>query len=193
MNLTLADVLPIATFVAQRPRLEAEVMATKALRRLAVGNHMTLLFENRATCLWQIQEMCRVEQITAVAAVQHELDTYNALLPTQGDLSATLLIEVEDPTERASVLGRLVGLHRSVSLNLAGQTPAPARFDGEQFDEVRVSSVQFVRIALSRSHVAALRDLGVPATLAIDHPAYPVCVALPLTLRAALVEDLLTV
>ncbi len=192
MNLTLADVLPIAAFVAQRPRLEAEVMGAKGLRRLAVGNHMTLLFENRATCLWQIQEMCRVETITGADAVQHELDTYNALLPTPSDLSATLLIEVEDPVERASLLARLVGLQDCVWLRLAGQSPAPGRFDGEQFNEARVSSVQFVRFALTSSHIAALRDLGVPATLAIDHSAYPIGVTLPLTLRAALVDDLLS-
>lgn len=188
--LTLADVLPIPAFLAQRRKLEAEVVAAKTVRRLAVGPQMTWLFENRATCLWQVQEMCRVENITAAAAVQHELDTYNALLPSPAELSATLLIEIDDPAERAVKLRELLGLHEHVRLTFPGAGDAPARFDGAQFDGERVSSVQFVRFPLSSSQIEALRDLGRPATLSVTHPAYPVSTPLPLTLRAALVEDL---
>lgn len=188
--LTLADVLPTPEFVAQRRKLEAEVVAAKGVRRLAAGPDMTWLFENRATCLWQVQEMCRVEHITAPAAIQHELDTYNALLPTASELSATLLIEIDDPAERAEKLRALLGLHEHVRLTFAGAPDAPARFDEEQFNTERLSSVQFVRFPLTSSQIEALRDLGRPATLAITHPAYPVSTALPLTLRAALVEDL---
>lgn len=188
--LTLADVLPNAEFVAQRRRLETAVVAAKGLRRLSTGPSMTWLFENRDTCLWQVQEMCRVEHITAPAAIQHELDTYNALLPSPTSLSATLLIEIDDPEERAVKLRQLLGLHEAVALQFPGLPDAPARFDAEQFNTERVSAVQFVRFPLTSSQIAALRDLARPATLAITHPAYSVSTPLPLTLRAALVDDL---
>lgn len=190
MTLTLTDLLPNDTFVVQRRRLEAGVLQAKGVRRLALGTNMTLLFENHATCLWQVQEMCRVEGITAPAAIQHELDTYNALLPGPAELSATLLIAVDDPAARSAFLHQLVGLHHAVALQLDGEPPAPARFDGEQFNAVRVSAVQFLRIALTASQIVALRDLGRSATLACTHPAYAVASPLPLTLRAALAEDL---
>ncbi|HNC97971.1 MAG TPA: DUF3501 family protein, partial [Myxococcota bacterium] len=89
-----------AEFVGQRPRLEQQQMLIKEQRRLKLGDAMVLLFENQATVAWQVQEMCRVENITADAAIQHELDTYNALLPGHSELSATLLIGFADPEER---------------------------------------------------------------------------------------------
>lgn len=192
MKLLASELLSNEEFVLQRRRLEADVVAAKSVRRLAVGPNMTLLFENRATCLWQVQEMCRVEWITAPGAVQHELDTYSALLPGPRELSATLMIEYDEPTERGVMLRRLLGLHEAMALEFPGLPNAPARFDGEQFNEDRVSSVQFLRIALSGAQFGALRDLGQPAALVVNHPAYAVNVQLPRTLRAALVDDILS-
>ncbi|GDX80674.1 fructose-bisphosphate aldolase [Deltaproteobacteria bacterium] len=192
MKLLASELLSNEEFVLQRRRLEADVVAAKNVRRLAVGPNMTLLFENRATCLWQVQEMCRVEWITAPAAVQHELDTYSALLPGPRELSATLMIEYDEPNERSTMLRRLRGLHDAFFLEFPGLPDAPARFDGEQFNEERVSSVQFTRFALTSAQIGALRDLGLPAALVVRHPAYTVNVPLPRTLRAALVDDLLS-
>lgn len=187
--LTQADVLDRAAFAAVRPQREREILQIKAVRRLAVGPNMTWLFENRATAWWQVQEMCRVEGIDAPDAIQHELDTYNALVPNRAALSTTLLIEVEDPAERAVLLARLVGLHERVALRL-GDTVSRAQFDAAQFEEERISSVQFVRFPLDETSLRALGDLSIPAALQIDHPAYPVRTPLPLALRAALIEDL---
>ncbi len=192
MKLLASELLSTEEFVLHRRRLEADVLAAKNVRRLAVGPNMTLLFENRATCLWQVQEMCRVEWITAPTAVQHELDTYSALLPSPEELSATLLIEYDEPAERATMLRRLLGVDHCFALTFPGLPDAPARFDGEQFNDERVSSVQFIRFPLTPSQIATLRDLGLPATLAVTHPAYTVNVPLPRTLRAALVDDLLS-
>jgi hypothetical protein len=187
--LALSDVLDPAAYAQARPRLLREILEVKAVRRLAVGPVLTLLFENRATCLWQVQEMCRVEHITDPKAVQHELDTYNELLPRRDSLSATLLVEVTDPDERAATLRRLVGLHEHVALKLDGDG-IRARFDANQFEEARISSVQFVRFPITEAQIRALGDLARPAEIVVDHPAYAAVVALPLTLRAALVEDL---
>jgi hypothetical protein len=188
---TRADVLDAASFAELRPRLEREVLAAKAVRRLPVGPNMTFLFENRATCLWQVQEMCRVEQITSPEAIQHELDTYNALLPSRTSLSATLLIEVEEPAARDKLLAALVGLHDRVRLEL-GDSKSKAMFDAAQFEDKRVSSVQFVRFPIDEDRIRALGDLSRPCSIVVDHEAYFATAVLPLTLRAALVEDVTT-
>ena len=94
---TRAEILPNAEFVELRRKREREVIAGKDARRLAVGPNMTLLFENRESVWWQVQEMCRVEHITAEAAIAHELETYNHLLPGAAELSATLLVEYPEP------------------------------------------------------------------------------------------------
>lgn len=182
-------VLPNAEFVKVRPAREREAIRAAMVRRVALGPNLTLIFENRTSVLWQIQEMCRVENITTEAAVQHEVDTYGALLPTPGELSATLLVEYPDPTERDTMLARLVGLHEHLWFDFGGERVA-ARFDGEQFNSRRISSVQFLRVPLSPAHRAVLLDLARGVQLLVDHPAYTARVALPASTRGALAEDL---
>ena len=120
MTLSRTDILSIVDFTAQRPRLEAEVIAAKQSRRVLVGEHMMFLFENHLTIQWQIQEMARVEGIRTAEGIAHEIETYKALLPTPEQLSATLLIEYPEPGQRDSMLYKLLGLEQHVYLDIAG-------------------------------------------------------------------------
>ena len=198
MTVTAADLLSNAEFVRARPRLEREAIANASARRVRLGDHLTFLFENAASVRWQVQEMCRVENIVAADAVQHELDTYNALLPSlspggSAELSATLLIEYTDEAERAIALRQLVGLHEHLHIEVDGPNGierTAARFDGEQFNDQRVSAVQFVRFPLSPTGLRGLADLSRPASLVCTHPAHPAVVQLAPGVRGALIEDL---
>ncbi len=189
--LSTADLLPLKEFLAQRPALQREALAARRVRRLGLGPNLTFLFENRVTARWQILEMCRVENITKPEAVQHELDTYNVLIPKGAELSATLLVEYPDPAERDRMLARLVGLQDSVSLTLEGAGTVQGVFDPDQYEEGRISAVQFVRFPLGEYQVAALADLRRSARVRADHPAYQAEVAVGGAVRGALVEDLL--
>lgn len=184
------ELLPNDQFLAQRKRLETQVLDAKHLRRVGLGPAMTLLFENRQTLLWQVQEMCRVEGIVAPAAVAHELETYGAMLPGRDCLSATLLIDVADPQERDRRVVELVGLQDHVRLRFADGSAAPATFDAEQFDGRRISAVQFLRFPLTGSQVEQLGQLSAAVHLVIDHPRYRVEHALGGPTRAALYDDL---
>ncbi len=188
-RLTQADVPAREEAARLRPALERAMLEARRLRRLALGPNMTFLFENRLSCLWQVREMVRVEQIVDPAAIQHELDTYNALLPGPDEISATLLIEVQDPAERAVLVRRLVGLHETLRLELGGLA-FPLRFDEEQYNSERVSAVQFLRMPLGAEGRRRLLDMGVEARIVCDHPAYSHAASLPRTLRAALMDDL---
>lgn len=189
--LTQADILPIPAFLAARPSLEREVIRQKEARRVALGPNLTFLFENRVTLRWQVQEMCRVEHIAEPAAVQHEIDTYNALLPRRDELSATLLIEYTDIPERDRMLVALKGLQDHLRLEIDGEGTARAVFDAEQYNAERVSSVQFVRFPLTAAQADALCDLRRGARFVVDHPVYAAVAALAGACRGALVEDLL--
>lgn len=204
-SLQLSDVLPAGQFVGARTRLESELLAAKRSRRVRLGNHLTYLFENRATVLWQVQEMCRVEQINQPAAIQAELDTYNPLLPGASELSATVLLEYEDADVRAVAVRQLVGLHQHLWMQFGGPAPSQAapprrtenlasvaRFflDDAQFNQERVSSVQFARAPLSPTQRTALANLNEPVFLYCSHPAYLAETALSSAVRAALIDDL---
>jgi hypothetical protein len=190
MTLSHNDILSIADFNAARPRMELEVIAAKQARRVKVGEHMMFLFENHLTIQWQIQEMARVEGILTEVGLAHELKTYNALLPTADSLSATLLIEYTDDEARDRALRSLGGLHECVHIELDGCPPAPAVFDETQWNDARVSSVQFIRFPLTAEQRQALGDLGRPAALVIDHPNCTARTTLGASTRGALIEDM---
>ncbi len=194
MTLLRGDLLDNAAFIARRKPLETEAIANAAARRVRLGAHLTFLFENRVSVRWQVQEMCRVENIVAPAAVQHELDTYNALLPSlspdgSAELSATLLIEYRDEAERDLALRALVGLQSHVFLRVAG-VDHPARLDGEQYNADRVSAVQFVRFPIRAEAWRAFTTLAGPVALVCTHPAHAAEVALGAAFRGAILEDL---
>jgi hypothetical protein len=134
-----------------------------------VGGHLTFLFENRETVRYQIQEIMRMERLVKPADIQHEVDTFNELIPGQGELSATLMVEYPTPEERDVKLRELLGLENHVWLRVADLPPAKARFDTRQIATDRISSVQFVRFTLSPDQIARWSE---GTAIVVDHPAY---------------------
>src|SRR6266536_5656655 len=106
----LEDVVNFFEYEKVREEVRAGVIALKRVRRVPVGRHLSFVFENRDTVLFQIQEMCRAERITEDAEIRAELDVYNALLPNPRELSATLFIEITDKDQNQAVLDRFLGI-----------------------------------------------------------------------------------
>ena len=191
--LALAEIVDIDAYEPLRDAYRARVVAAKRARRMAVGDRVMLLFENRETVRFQVQEMLRVERIRAPEKVQHELDVYNELLPQGGDLSATLMIEITEPGAIRAELDRMLGIDACVFLVLgdaANAVRVRASFDTTQLEEDRISAVHYLRFPLSPEATARLRDPAFAAQIAIDHDHYRVAAALPHALRASLVADL---
>ena len=95
---TRLEVLDIAQYEKSRPAFREKVLELKSKRQLLVGGHFNFIFENHTTVLYQIQEMMRVERIVEEEAIAHEISTYNELIPKNGGLAATLLLEYETQT-----------------------------------------------------------------------------------------------
>src|SRR5579863_5885270 len=119
-KLTLKDIWPIPIYEKARDEFRARVVALKKPRRVELGDSVTLIFENRDTVKFQIQEMVRVENISSPAGVQAEVDVYNSLVPGDGELSATLMIDVTDEAQIPVVLNRLIGIEEHLYLRCAG-------------------------------------------------------------------------
>jgi hypothetical protein len=185
------ETLSFADYERVRPRLRPLFIHEKALRRLAVGSHITLLFENAQTVWYQIHEMIRTEQMRSADAIRHEIDTYNELLPSPEALSATMLIEYEGAAERDGALRRLVGLDRHLHLVL-GDRRSSVEFDARQMDADRVSAVQFVRLPMAGVTREEFLALAAQGRLAIeaDHPSLAARAGIGAALAAALAEDL---
>jgi hypothetical protein len=184
------EVLGLADYEAIRDRFRARVIQEKKLRRFALGEKAMALFENHDTVLLQIQEMLRTERITREAAVAHEIETYNQLVPGEHELSATVMIEIPDTTERDAFLARVPGFQKHVALVVDGKR-VDAIWEKSREIEDRASAVNYVRFALGPDAAKHVREQGKDARveMIVDHPAYPVRVAVPPATLASLAED----
>jgi hypothetical protein len=170
--LTLADIQTLHEYELARPEFRSLVIATKQRRRVPLGPLMTLVFENRDTVRFQVQEMLRVERIVRPDRVQHEIDTYNALLPGPGEVASTLFIEITDPSRIQSVLDGFVGLDEPGRVRMTiGPLSFPAIFAPGQSREDRISAVHYVRFAPGDAGRAELAS-GAPAAVEIAHGGY---------------------
>jgi hypothetical protein len=184
-----ADIRPTPDYELDRNRVRSHLIDIKRDRRIAVGPNMTVLFENRDTMIYQIQEMMRVEKITDLAAIKHEITTYNELVPEEDGLSATILLEYEDPAERDVRLVALLGLENHVELRIEGHEPVAAEFDLRQMSPDRISAVHYSKFTLGAERAGAVKA-GAAVSLATTHTEMAVEVPFSDAQRGALVEDL---
>jgi hypothetical protein len=184
------ELLSFAAYEEIRPHFRGRLIEQKRRRRVAVGEHMTLVFENHDSVLMQVQEMLRTERISDERAIAHELDTYNELIPASGCLSATHFIEYDDKDERARMLGRFASLRDTLQLRI-GDDAYVARFAthfGEELD--RLPAVNYLTFELGTGQAERLLDAGVSVRIEVTHPDYPVGVELDRAAREELAHDL---
>lgn len=187
------EIVDRARYAALRPAYRDRVIAHKSRRRVAVGNHVTLLFEDRETLRFQIQEMIWVERTEEPAKIAHEVEVYNELIPAAGELSATLFIEITEAEQIRPELNRLIGIDEHVHLVLgegSDEQVITARFDSGQMEEERISAVHYLRFSLGTEGAARLEDPSVRARFRIDHVNYHCEVELGKGIRQSLIEDL---
>jgi hypothetical protein len=192
-HLTLDEVVGLEAYAALRPAYRDAIIAYKRERRLPIGENVTLLFEDRETLRFQVQEMLWVERIAESDKIQNELDVYNELMPGEGELSATLFIEITQAEQIRPELDRLIGIDEHVSLELGPEGNCEcirAQFDPKQLEEDRISAVQYIRFALDPAQARRFCTPDVPARVRIDHSSYPRSAALPEITRANLIRSL---
>lgn len=189
--LTPNDLLPIDQYERQRDAYRFRIIALKQRRRVSLGPLITLVFENRETLRFQIQEMIRAERILESAKVQDELDVYNALLPTKQELSATLLIEITEAARMKEWLDRFMGLDHgcTVAIVAAGES-AFGEFEGGHSHETKISAVHFVRFRPSDAMKHVFADLRQPVSLTVNHNGYHETVPVSGSLREEWLADL---
>ena len=155
-----SEILDYQTYEDVRDAFRSQIMAVKDVRRVHVGDYLTLLFENHDTVRYQIQEMIRAERIVRESDIAHEIQTYNELLGKGGELGCTLLIEIEDPALRDEKLAQWWVLPDRLYLKLHDGERVPADFDERQRGDGRLSSVQYLTFdTQGREPIAAGIDL----------------------------------
>lgn len=192
MKLDRSKIWSLEDYATKRPAFRAEVIAHKKTRRLALGPHATLVFEDFITMKYQVQEMLRVERIFEAQSIAEEIASYNPLIPDGNNWKATFMIEYEDAAERRDALARLIGVEHKVWVRIGNNAPvvAIANEDLPRSNDEKTAAVHFLRFDLTPALVAAVK-LGAPIAIGIDHPqlAYRLD-PIPENIRASLAADL---
>ena len=95
--LTQDDLMPLEEFTRRRREFfSSHLRYLDRYRRVRIGPSATLVFENRQTLWFRVQEVLRIARLAQPDQVQAELDLSNRLLPGRDQLQAALLIEVAE-------------------------------------------------------------------------------------------------
>lgn len=190
-KLTLDDIADLRAYEREREEFRDRIIALKRLRRIAVGPIVTLVFENRETVRFQIQEMARAEKLMSDEQILTELDAYNPLIPEDGRLTATLFIELTSKADLVEWLPKLVGIERSLELRI-GDDVVRSTVDESHAEQLTreeiTASVHYVRFELTPDQVRRLHEEQV--VLAVAHPAYQHAAMLSPETKTSLAADL---
>jgi len=172
-KLSIRDIADIREYEREREQFRSHIVELKRRRRISLGTVLTVLFENRDTMRFQIQEMARVERITTDEGIQDELDVYNPLIPEPGQLCATLFVELTSDESMREWLPKLVGVERSIVFRLADGAEVRCIVDPQHASQLTrehvTAAVHYVTFQFTPAQIEQFRD---PVTLVVDHPEY---------------------
>ena len=185
------SLMSLEAYARERSSFRAKVIEHKKHRSVALGDHLTLLFEDELTIRYQVQEMLRIERIFEEDGIRHELDAYNPLVPDGANWKATMLIEYPDAEERRQMLARLKGIENRVWVKIGGDERiyAIADEDLERENDEKTSAVHFLRFEFGPAARGAVRAWA-SVRLGCDHTNYPAHTDIAQETLASLAGDL---
>ncbi|MDC3245530.1 DUF3501 family protein [Candidatus Pseudothioglobus singularis] len=167
------DLLTLEEYAEKRSSIRLETIQVKKLREVHLGEHIRMIFENKQTVQYQVQEMLRIEKIFESSEIQDELDVYNALVPSGANLKATMMIEYSDVAERIVALTELIGVEKSIYFQVGNHEKAfpICNEDLERETDVKTSAVHFMRFEFTQEMI---QDFIAGSTIMVGstHPNY---------------------
>jgi hypothetical protein len=190
-KITRDSLMTLEAYARWRKEHKPEVIAHRRQRSVALGEHMTLLFEDEMTIRYQIQEMLRIEKLFEDEPIQDEIDAYAPLMPDGTNWKATMLIEYPDVNERQRELARLIGIEDRMFVEVEGHARvyAIADEDLDRENDEKTSAVHFVRFEFTAPMREAVKA-GAAVKLGCDHTNYPAHVTIAPETLASLAGDL---
>ncbi len=186
--ITRLDIKGPAMYAHIRDDYRNRVIALKRARRVHLGDKVELVFDNRLSLTMQIEEICRLENLTTDAQIGDEIAQANTLMPTDTSLAATMFIPLPQDEKIQAELKSLVGLDEHVILHIGGHA-IRATFEPGRSTEDKISAVQYLRFPLTSDDRGALATAGTKLEIETDHPNYRHRVTCTDELRASLAGD----
>jgi hypothetical protein len=188
--LTEADIIPNAEYAKTRSEWRKKITDKKRYRRVEVGPYITFYFECYETMWLQVQEMVFIEKGGA-EQVPGELEAYSPLVPNGSELTATFMIEIDDPVRRKRILDGLGAIEESALLRVGGETivGVPEADADRTSAEGKASSVQFVHFPFTPEQIAAFSTPNAEVVLGFNHANYGHMAVISEAVRAELTTD----
>jgi hypothetical protein len=185
-----ADIMPTREYAARRKELRQARIASKGARRLQVGPYATVLFENYASMLAQVQEMLYIEKGGDEQLIE-EMAAYNPMIPQGSELTATMLLEIEDADKRGKVLATLGRIEDHVAIRIGAERIVGVPDEEEERTNAagKTSAVHFFHFPFTAQQIAAFRTPDTQVLFEIAHPNYGHIAILSEAMRAELAKD----
>jgi len=190
-KLSRNDLMSLEDYAIARDEFRNKVMTHKKDRRIELGPNLLLLFEDRLTMHYQLQEMLRAEKIFEADGIEEELATYNPLIPDGSNWKATMMIQYAEVSKRTIMLSKLIGIENKVWLQIENfdKIYAIADEDLERATDNKTSAVHFLRFELSPEMITAAKQ-GEKISAGVEHESYFITEAVVENVRLSLVADL---
>jgi hypothetical protein len=174
-KLSRNDLYSLEKYAEVRKDFRAKVLEHKKNRKVHLGPHATLYFEDLLTMKYQVQEMLRIEKVFEADGIQEELDAYNPLIPDGSNWKATFMMEYGDVEQRKVELAKLGGIEDKVWVQVEGfdKSYGIANEDLDRTDEStgKTSAVHFMRFELTPEMAKAVKG-GAAVSMGVEHPNY---------------------
>jgi hypothetical protein len=188
-TVTRQDIPSLSTYRQGREEYLQKMIAYKNERRFKLAEHISILFENKNTVLFQILELINSEDLEDPSEIEEYIDIYSGMLPNENELSATLFIELDDQIKLTDLLVKLKGIEHHLSLNIGSET-VQAVFEEEHDDREFTTSVHYLKFPLTETAKTLLLNEEVSVMLELNHPNLTAKVALPSNSVRNLQKDL---
>ncbi len=172
-KLTRDDLYSLEKYAEIRDDFRRKLIVHKENRRIELGEHLLLLFEDRLIMQYQVQEMLKAEKIFEVEAIEEELAAYNPLIPDGNNWKVTMMIQYTDIEQRQYMLTRLIGIETQVWIKIDDfeRVFAIADEDLERDTQEKTSAVHFLRFELNPEMVTAAKA-GATISAGVVHENY---------------------
>ncbi len=167
------DLIPFATYKKSRDEYIRKMIAYKNARRLRLDPSISLLFENRQTVFFQVQELIYSEDLTDSEEIKEYIDIYSSMLPNGNEFSATLFIEIDDQLTLEKFLTKMKGIEHTLFMKVGDET-LQVVFEEVHDDREFTTSVHYVKIPLTenaKSYLKGTASENAKVSILLDHEA----------------------
>ena len=151
-KITADEIIPPSEYGRQRDTTNHRIIELEKKRRLSTRT-FSYLFEHRDIILNQINEMVFLENVRDSEEIEHLIDTYSDLMPSNGILSVSMFIEISDQDQLLREMPRLSGIEQSVYLVFDDSELRATPEEGRS-TEVLESTLQYLKFIFNRDQLS---------------------------------------